>query len=66
MKKPHFSPIPLLWTGFWLIGIEMAKNEFCKKKGIFFDQSDIIKQLICFSHMHKSLTLLFSFAFVVY
>ena len=31
-KKPHFSPIPLLWTGYRLISIRMAKNEFFRKK----------------------------------
>ena len=34
LKKPHFSPIPLLWTGFRLISMakRMAKNEFFIKK----------------------------------
>ena len=31
-KKPHFSPIPLVWTSFRLISIRMAKNEFFRKK----------------------------------
>ena len=53
-QKPHFSPIPLLWTGFWLISIRMAKNEFCKKKGTFSDQSDVVKQFFYFSRMRKS------------
>ena len=26
-EKTAFSPIPILWTGFWLIGIRMAKND---------------------------------------
>ena len=29
-KNLHFTPIPLLWTGFRLISIRNAKNEFCK------------------------------------
>ena len=33
-KKPHFSPIPLLSTGFWLISIKMAS--FARKKAYFF------------------------------
>ena len=37
VKKPHFSPIPLLLTGFRLISIRKAKKEFCKEKGMFFD-----------------------------
>ena len=60
-KTPHFSPF-LLWTSFRLISIRVAKNEFCKKRGIFSDQSDIIKQLFCFSHMCKSQNLDFSVA----
>ena len=63
-KKPAliFSPILLLWTSFRLISIRVAKNEFCKKRGIFSDQSDVIKQLFCFSHMWKSQNLDFSLA----
>ena len=61
-KTPHFSPILLLWTSFRLISIRVAKNEFCKKRGIFSDQSDVIKQLFCFSHMCKSQNLDFSLA----
>ena len=37
-KKPHFSPIPLLWTGFRLISMakRMAKKEFfIKQRRIF-------------------------------
>ena len=60
----------------------MAKNRFCKKKGIFSGQSDVIKPLffICHACMRKSQNLdlfcesisillscsLFSFAFLVY
>ena len=32
-EKTAFSPIPILWTGFWLIGIRMAKND---EFGLFF------------------------------
>ena len=53
-QKPHFSPIPLLWTGFRLISIRIAKNEFCKKKGIFSDQSDVIKQFFVFHACAKA------------
>ena len=31
------SPISLLWTDFRLISIRLAKNEFCKKKGMSSD-----------------------------
>ena len=36
IKKPHFSPIPILWTGFRLIRIRMTKNKFCKKRHFFW------------------------------
>ena len=57
----------------------MAKNDFCIKKGIFSDQSDVIKRLFCFPRMRTSQTFdficeslsislcrsLFFFAFIV-
>ena len=44
-KKPHFSPVSLLWTSFRLISIRMAKNEFCKKKRHIFRLVAIVEGL---------------------
>ena len=52
-KKPYFSPIPLLLTGFRLISIQQwLKTSFARKKGILSDQPE--KKLYCFSRMRKS------------
>ena len=59
-KKPYFSPIPLLLTGFRLISIQQwLKTSFARKKGILSDQPE--KKLYCFSRMRKSQNLDFCF-----
>ena len=70
-EKIAFFTNSSFWTGFCLITTRIAKNEFCNKKGIFSDQSYIIKQLFCFSHMRMFFGVSFSlsffcFAFLVY
>ena len=63
-KKPHFSPIPLLWTSFPLISMvkRMAKNEFCIKQRHSFPTNSVIKQLFCFSRMRTTQNFDFLFA----
>ena len=34
-KKPQFDHNPPFWTGFPLINMEMAKNQFCNTKNVF-------------------------------
>ena len=59
-KKPYFSPIPLLLTGFRLISIQQwLKTSFARKKGILSDQPE--KKLYCFSRTRKSQNLDFCF-----
>ena len=62
-KKTAFSPIPLLWTSFRLISKEWLKMSFAKK-GIFPDNSNVIKQFFfCFSRMRTSQNLALFFCF---
>ena len=59
-KKPYFSPIPLLLTGFRLISIQQwLKTSFARKKGILSDQPE--KKLYFFSRMRKCQNLDFCF-----
>ena len=52
-KKPYFSPIPLLLTGFRLISIQQwLKTSFARKKGILSDQPEK-KALLFFTHAQK-------------
>ena len=54
-KKPHFSPIPLLWTGFRLISMakRIAKNEFWIKQRHLFRLIAQLKSFF-FSRMRTS------------
>ena len=52
-KKPYFSPIPLLLTGFRLISIQQwLKTSFARKKGILSDQPE--KSFIVFHACAKA------------